>query len=243
MRRARTPRTSAVARWLRRHGDGRRGAGIGRRARRGRGGRRPRRPAGGTRARRASRARSCRPARRGSPPSWRRSPSATTTVAVAATPNPEVVAALTKAERRVAEAVAAGRTNREVADHLFVSVKTVDFHLQAIYRKLGVRSRTELAVLMATRSSRAEGNERGVMSEQAGWWQSIEEHLAEREAEAPDPWGDDDCRDSRRSPTTRRRSSPAWPTSRCRPASPARTASKPGIHPATAMTAPDVPSS
>ncbi len=71
-------------------------------------------------------------------------------VAVAATPNPEVVAALTKAERRVAEAVAAGRTNREVADHLFVSVKTVDFHLQAIYRKLGVRSRTELAVLMAS---------------------------------------------------------------------------------------------
>jgi DNA-binding NarL/FixJ family response regulator len=72
------------------------------------------------------------------------------TVAVATTPIPEVVAALTKAERRVAEAVAAGRTNREVADHLFVSVKTVDFHLQAIYRKLDVRSRTELAVLMAT---------------------------------------------------------------------------------------------
>jgi DNA-binding NarL/FixJ family response regulator len=78
-------------------------------------------------------------------------------VAVAATPNPEVVAALTKAERRVAEAVAAGRTNREVADHLFVSVKTVDFHLQAIYRKLGVRSRTELAVLMATDRRDAKG--------------------------------------------------------------------------------------
>ena len=29
------------------------------------------------------------------------------------------------------------------------------------------------------------------MSEQAGWWQSIEEHVAERESEAPDPWGDD----------------------------------------------------
>jgi DNA-binding CsgD family transcriptional regulator len=57
--------------------------------------------------------------------------------------------ALTKAERRVAESVAAGRTNREVAEHLFVSVKTVDFHLQSIYRKLALRSRTELAVLMA----------------------------------------------------------------------------------------------
>jgi hypothetical protein len=28
------------------------------------------------------------------------------------------------------------------------------------------------------------------MSEQAGWWQTIEEHLAEHESEAPDPWGD-----------------------------------------------------
>ncbi len=62
---------------------------------------------------------------------------------------PAVLESLTKAERRVAESVAAGRTNREVADHLFVSVKTVDFHLQGIYRKLAVRSRTELAVLMA----------------------------------------------------------------------------------------------
>ncbi len=61
------------------------------------------------------------------------------------------LAALTKAERRVAESVAAGRTNREVAEHLFVSVKTVDFHLQSIYRKLALRSRTELAVLMAGR--------------------------------------------------------------------------------------------
>jgi hypothetical protein len=29
------------------------------------------------------------------------------------------------------------------------------------------------------------------MTEQGGWWQSIEEHLAEREAAAPDPWGED----------------------------------------------------
>ena len=39
-------------------------------------------------------------------------------------------------------------TNREAAAALFLSVKTVDFHLQQIYRKLGVRSRTELAVLI-----------------------------------------------------------------------------------------------
>jgi DNA-binding CsgD family transcriptional regulator len=65
-----------------------------------------------------------------------------------ATPDP-VLALLTPAERRVAEAVADGRTNREAADHLFLSVKTVDFHLQSVYRKLEVRSRTELAVRLA----------------------------------------------------------------------------------------------
>lgn len=55
---------------------------------------------------------------------------------------------LSQAERRVAEAVGAGMTNREAAASLFLSVKTVDFHLQQIYRKLAVRSRTELAVLI-----------------------------------------------------------------------------------------------
>jgi len=57
--------------------------------------------------------------------------------------------ALSQSERRVADAVAAGLTNREVAAQLFLSVKTVDFHLQQIYRKLAIRSRTELAVRMA----------------------------------------------------------------------------------------------
>jgi DNA-binding NarL/FixJ family response regulator len=61
----------------------------------------------------------------------------------------QVEALLSPAEFRVAAAVAGGRTNREVADALFLSVKTVDFHLQAIYRKLGLRSRTELAVRMS----------------------------------------------------------------------------------------------
>lgn len=51
---------------------------------------------------------------------------------------------LTPTERRVAELVATGRTNREVADVLFLSVKTVEVNLSRIYRKLGVRSRTEL---------------------------------------------------------------------------------------------------
>ncbi len=63
------------------------------------------------------------------------------------TADPEVEA-LSAAERRVADAVASGMTNRETAALLIVSVKTVDFHLQQIYRKLGIRSRTELAIRM-----------------------------------------------------------------------------------------------
>jgi DNA-binding NarL/FixJ family response regulator len=53
-------------------------------------------------------------------------------------------AALTPAERRVAERAAAGQTNRAIAEALFVSDKTVELHLRNAYRKLGVRSRAEL---------------------------------------------------------------------------------------------------
>jgi DNA-binding CsgD family transcriptional regulator len=53
--------------------------------------------------------------------------------------------ALTPSERQVAELVASGLTNREVAARLFTSVRTVEGHLAAVYRKLGMRSRTELA--------------------------------------------------------------------------------------------------
>jgi DNA-binding CsgD family transcriptional regulator len=52
---------------------------------------------------------------------------------------------LTPTERRIAELVAEGRTNPEVAELLFVTPKTVESTLTRIYRKLGVRSRTELA--------------------------------------------------------------------------------------------------
>ena len=41
--------------------------------------------------------------------------------------------------------VAAGRTNREVAAELYMGLRTVEAHLSAVYRKLGVRSRSELA--------------------------------------------------------------------------------------------------
>jgi DNA-binding CsgD family transcriptional regulator len=54
-------------------------------------------------------------------------------------------AELTPSEKRVAELVAGGATNREVAAVLCVSVKTVEGTLSRVYRKLGVRSRTGLA--------------------------------------------------------------------------------------------------
>ncbi|RAK39833.1 regulatory LuxR family protein [Actinoplanes lutulentus] len=57
-------------------------------------------------------------------------------------------AALTGAEIRVAVAVADGLSNREAAEHLFVSVKTIEFHLGNIFRKLDIRNRTELARLL-----------------------------------------------------------------------------------------------
>jgi DNA-binding NarL/FixJ family response regulator len=65
-----------------------------------------------------------------------------------ATAAPSIAAKLSPAEHRVALSVAEGRTNQEAAESLFLSTKTVDFHLQSIYRKLAIRSRTELAVLV-----------------------------------------------------------------------------------------------
>jgi DNA-binding CsgD family transcriptional regulator len=57
---------------------------------------------------------------------------------------------LTETERRVAELVGSGRSNQETAAELFMSVKTVEANLTRIYRKLSVRSRTELASRLNT---------------------------------------------------------------------------------------------
>jgi ATP/maltotriose-dependent transcriptional regulator MalT len=56
---------------------------------------------------------------------------------------------LTPQEELVAELVARGMSNREVGTELFVSTKTVQYHLTRIYAKLGVRSRGELAAQRA----------------------------------------------------------------------------------------------
>jgi DNA-binding CsgD family transcriptional regulator len=58
-------------------------------------------------------------------------------------------AALTPRQRQICELAAAGKSNREIAQELFLSAKTVETHLLSSYRKLGVNGRTELAAELA----------------------------------------------------------------------------------------------
>ncbi len=58
---------------------------------------------------------------------------------------------LTEGEARVAELAASGLTNRQIAERLFMSRRTVEANLARAYRKLGVRSRAELGATMALR--------------------------------------------------------------------------------------------
>jgi DNA-binding CsgD family transcriptional regulator len=67
-------------------------------------------------------------------------------------PDRPVQEVLTAQELQVAIAVAEGNSNKEVAAALFISSKTVEYHLGHIYRKLDIRSRTQLAHKM-TRAS------------------------------------------------------------------------------------------
>jgi DNA-binding CsgD family transcriptional regulator len=55
------------------------------------------------------------------------------------------VESLTPSERRVAELAAAGPTNREIAEALFITQRTVEVHLTSVYRKLAISSRSQLA--------------------------------------------------------------------------------------------------
>jgi DNA-binding CsgD family transcriptional regulator len=57
---------------------------------------------------------------------------------------------LTPVQRDIAARVATGHSNKHIAGELFISPKTVEAHLSAIYRTLGVRSRTELAAQVLT---------------------------------------------------------------------------------------------
>ena len=59
------------------------------------------------------------------------------------------VDALTASERRIADLAAVGLSNHEIAGQLFVSVRTVEFHLSGAFRKLGIGSRRELTSALA----------------------------------------------------------------------------------------------
>ncbi len=73
--------------------------------------------------------------------------------------DPPTVQSLSSAERRVLVLVSAGETNGAIADALFISKRTVESHLAALYRKLGVNTRVALAKIGAPMDDpeRAEG--------------------------------------------------------------------------------------
>jgi DNA-binding NarL/FixJ family response regulator len=56
---------------------------------------------------------------------------------------------LTASELRIAEFASQGLTNREIAQTLFVTARTVEGHLTSIFRKLRLESRTELSAVVA----------------------------------------------------------------------------------------------
>lgn len=62
---------------------------------------------------------------------------------------PDGSRSLTPSERRVADLAAAGHSNNDIAQALFVTPKTVEVHLSNTYRKLGIRSRTALTEALA----------------------------------------------------------------------------------------------
>ena len=62
------------------------------------------------------------------------------------------VESLTPSERRVAELAASGMTNRQIAQTLFLTVKTIETHLAAAYDKLGIRSRQQLPAALRERA-------------------------------------------------------------------------------------------
>jgi DNA-binding NarL/FixJ family response regulator len=69
-------------------------------------------------------------------------------------------ALLTRREQEVAELVAGGATNREIAQTLFLSPKTVERHVSNALKKLGVRNRTELASRLREQAPEYAGNAR-----------------------------------------------------------------------------------
>ena len=64
--------------------------------------------------------------------------------------DPSTLDALTPQELQIALLLAGGRTTREAAAALFLSPKTIEYHLRHVYLKLGIHSREELAAALAS---------------------------------------------------------------------------------------------
>src|SRR5690606_9996601 len=65
--------------------------------------------------------------------------------------DPAPTAGLTPQQEQIARLVAEGATNREIAQRLYISPRTVEHHLRNIFRQLQIRSRVELARLVSGR--------------------------------------------------------------------------------------------
>ncbi len=72
---------------------------------------------------------------------------------------PSLAQQLTDAELRVAMLVGRGATNAAASEQLVLSVRTVDAHLRSIFRKLGIRSRSELVLRVVTEGGRTQSNQ------------------------------------------------------------------------------------
>ena len=66
---------------------------------------------------------------------------------------------LTDSEQKVAALVREGLTNRQIGERLFVEPSTIHWHLKNIFRKLGISSRTELALVASGSLADASGGE------------------------------------------------------------------------------------
>ncbi|MFZ0090783.1 MAG: helix-turn-helix transcriptional regulator, partial [Solirubrobacteraceae bacterium] len=66
--------------------------------------------------------------------------------------------ALTPTERRIAELAAAGRANPQIANHLYVTTKTVEWHLSHVYSKLDITSRDRLPQALAGAEGKTPGS-------------------------------------------------------------------------------------
>jgi DNA-binding CsgD family transcriptional regulator len=69
--------------------------------------------------------------------------------------------ALTPSELRVVRLAVGGRSNREIAEQLWVTLKTVETHLSRAYRKLGIKTRQELEEALSEAVPRDDANDQG----------------------------------------------------------------------------------